>query len=334
MSASTVQVRIDDRIRLVAAALAATDFPETTQQLKRHHAHAHARATMKYLRDHNLTDHPAIQSMQTLLDKRAPVEALFTLVMHFSWPGLDVKALPRWVPDDWNKQLWSFYEDAKLQTFWDNAESAWNNAEKQAQRVFDDVEFKTFLEPFVGDIDEEFVFMPNICYPADNEIGIRVNNRLICITPPPLAWGESPPWPFDEESMRAQHTYRAALHQYARLLMLAYLRKHDDELDDIKEKELPLNERLKERYPTWEDQFIALFTTAAVAIYLEDHISKTEARGYVLMEKKVHNMTILPGAVSVLRRYLQEHGNKFDSLLDFLPVFPAQLRVARRIVTM
>jgi hypothetical protein len=334
MSASTVQVTIDDRIRLVAAALAATDFPDTSQQLKRHHAHAHARATVKYLRERKLTDHPAIQSMQSLLDKNAPVEALFTLVMHFSWPELDVQALPRWVPDNWNKQLWAFYNDADLKTHWENASVAWENAEKQAKRVFKDVEFRSFLEPFVSAIDEEFVFMPNISYPADNEIGIRVNNQLICIAPPPLAWGESPPWPFDEESLRAQHTYRAALSQYARLLMLAYLRKHSNELEDITDKELPLNDRMKEKYPTWEQQFIALFTTAAVAIYLEDHVSKTEARGYILMEKKVHNMTILPGAVSVMRRYLQEHGNKFDSLLDFLPVFPAQLRVARRIVTM
>jgi hypothetical protein len=87
-------------------------------------------------------------------------------------------------------------------------------------------------------------------------------------------------------------------------------------------------------YPSWEEQFIALFKSAVVAIYLEDFMNPTEARGYMLMEKKVHNMTILPGTISVLRRFLQEKGNRYETLADFLTVFPAQLRVAKRIITM
>jgi len=42
----------------------------------------------------------------------------------------------------------------------------------------------------------------------------------------------------------------------------------------------------------------------------------------------------LPGTVSVMRRYLQEvGGGKYRNLAEFLPVFPKQLRVARKIVT-
>jgi len=46
-------------------------------------------------------------------------------------------------------------------------------------------------------------------------------------------------------------------------------------------------------------------------------------------------MAMLPGTVSVMRRYLQEvgKGGKYNNLIEFLPYFPIQLRVAKKIVT-
>jgi len=34
----------------------------------------------------------------------------------------------------------------------------------------------------------------------------------------------------------------------------------------------------------------------------------------------------------VMRRYMQEVGNRYDNLSEFLPIFPSQLRVAKKIV--
>ncbi|PJF25297.1 MAG: hypothetical protein CUN53_13520, partial [Phototrophicales bacterium] len=90
-------------------------------------------------------------------------------------------------------------------------------------------------------------------------------------------------------------------------------------------------DHLRNRYPTWSDQFTALFVAGAAAIFLEDHVSKAEADAYVLMERKTNNLTVLPAVVTVLRRYLSEHqSGKFASFLDFLPVFPKQLKVTAR----
>lgn len=334
MVQTIVTIQIEDRIRLMSAALAATHYPQKAQDRKRHYVHAHARSTMKYMTDNQYDDHPAVKTLETLLDKGIPLEALFTLVMHFSWPGLQIAKLPAWVPDGWQAQLWDFYEKAKLSDYWQNERLAWENAQAQAEKVFTDVHFKDFLRPFFGrDITEDLIFSPNICYPADQDIGIRVENRLIALTPPPLAWGDSPPWPYDEETMQT-HSVRAALSEYARLLLRSYLLTQKERMEEITQKELPINDKLKERYPTWEDQFTMLFTSAIVAIYLEDYVSDLEAKSYMVMEKKARGMTILPGTVSVIRRYLQEHGNKYETLIDFLPVFPAQLRVAKRIVTL
>lgn len=331
---SSIPVTVDNRVRLISTALAATNFPEIAQSRKRHHAHAHARATTKYLQERSVSQHPAIQGLQGLLDQGAPLEALYTVAMQWTWPGLSSNGLPRWVPDGWNQQMWDFYQVAELEGWWDRHSASWDSAELQARNAMNAVGFKEFLEPFVGEIQDDFVFMPNICYPADEEVGIRVGATLLSIVPPPLAWGHSPPWPYDEESMRAQHTYRSALGQYARLLMLAYLRANPEPVAEAAEAQLPVSEQFKAMYPAWEEQFVALFVAAAVAIYLQDYVSKSEADSYMLMEKRVRKLAILPGAVSVFRRYLQERGNRYQTLAEFLSVFPKQLKVARRIMSL
>lgn len=328
---SDVSVRLDDQIRLMASMLSATDWPLKAQERKPHGTHAHSRATRKFLQEQ--MTHPAIQGLQTLLDQDAPIEAMFTLIMHFSWPGLEFANLPRWVPTDWDKHIRDFYEKARLSVWWAKEQEVWDRSLVEAGHVFHEVHFKDFLKPFLGEITEDFIFTPNIANPTDMEVGIRYGKDLICIAPPPLAWGDSPPWPYNEETM-VTHSYRVALTQYARILLLTYLRAHADKLQDAQKTELPVSDQFRVLHPTWEDQFITLFVAAAVAMYLEDYVSDSEAKAYLMMERRARGMTILPGTVSVLRRYLQELGNKYETLIDFLPIFPKQLRIAKKIVTL
>jgi len=325
-----VSVRLDDRIRLMSAILAATDWPDKAQERQPHGTHAHSRATRKYLDP--FKHHEAVQAMQSLLDEGAPLEAMFTFAVQMSWPRLDIAELPRWVPPHWNVQLRDFYEKANLAKWWKDEEIVWKNSITEAEKVFKSVAFKPFLRPFLGDITEKLVFIPNISYPTDQEIGVRHEQELWCIAPPRLAWGDSPPWPFDEDP---GHIYRSALSQYGRILMLAYLRANTNRIASVTETPLPVSDQFRAKYPTWQEQFTNLFVAASSALYLEKTISKAEANAYVLMERKTNGMVILPGMVSVLRRYQNEMaGGRYKDLLDFLPVFPKQLRVANRIVTL
>ncbi len=331
-SASDVSVRLEDRIRLMSAVLAATDWPDKVHERKPHGTHLHARATRKHLQA--FKTHEAVQAMQGLLDQGAPLEASFALAMHLSWPELEMEALPRWVPPGWNKQLRDFYEKANLAQWWQDENEPWQKAVKEAKHAFEHVALKAFLQHFLGDITEDFVFVPSISYPTDQEIGLRLGKEILVITPPPLAWGDSPPWPYDEESQLV-HSYRAALTQIGRLLLIATLRANAGKVAEATKSELPVGDQFKATHPTWEEQFTALFVAAAVALYLEDFVSTAEANAYVLMERKVRGMTILPGMISVLRRYLSELDNgRYTNLIDFLPVFPRQLRVAKKIVTL
>ena len=327
-----VIVRSDSRLRLMSALLAATDWPEKAQKRQPHGTHAHARATRKFLGEH--FQHPAVQSMQRLLDQGAPLEAMFTFALCLSWPALELEIdiLPGWVPPRWIMELRDFLKVTDLHEWWSREDHVWEKSCDEAGRMFQDVQFKPFLEPFVGQVNESLVFVPNISYPTDQEIGIRMGDELICLTAPRLAWGDSPPWPFDEDPA---HVYRAAVSQYGRLLLTAYLRRHHDKLTEAAQTPLPVGEQFSTMYTSWEEQFTALWIAAAVAIYLEDYVSQAEAKAYVLMARKAQGMTILPGTVSVLRRYLGERQTgRYANMMDFLPIFPKQLRVAKRIVTL
>jgi len=332
MSKSDVAVRLDHRLRFMSAVLAATNWPDESQHRQPHGTHAHARATRKYL--HEFAAHPAVQSMQGLLDQGAPLEAMLTFALCLNWPGLELEidVLPGWVPPRWIMELRDFKRETEIEAWWEHEESAWEKSQQEAERMFAEAAFKPFLEPFVGEVQEDLVFVPNISYPTDQEIGLRVDHELLCVTAPRLAWGDSPPWPFDEDPA---HVYRAALSQFGRLLLHRYLRKNTKRLAEATKTVLPVSDEFVGHYPTWEEQFVALWLAAAVAIYLEDYVSQAEAKAYVLMARKAQNMTILPGTISVLRRYLTEReAGRYQDMMDFLPIFPKQLRVAKRIVTL
>ncbi len=329
---SDVTVKLDDRVRLLSAVLAATNYPQEVQKAKPHGTHIHARATLKHVK--NFTDHPAVKSTQGLLEQNTPLEALFTLVMLMSeLPELKSPVKPSWMPDGYDAQLLDFYKTAKIADFWKTESHPWEKSLRESQKVFSDVTFKDFLTQFLPPITEDLVFIPNISYPSSVDLGLRVGNELVCIAPPPLAWGDSPPWPYDEPTMLT-HSYQVALNVFGRALLINYLRSDPDALAEISKDELPVADQFKAQHPTWEDQFTALFSMAAVAMYFETHVSEMDYKSYVLMQKKAYGMALLPGTVSVMRRYLKEVGNRYDNLIEFLPIFPKQLRVAQKIVTL
>lgn len=334
MSQSDVIVTLDDRVRLFSAVLSATDYPQKARERKMDRPHPHARATFRYMIENGYTDHPAVHGMQTLLDNGVSLEDLFSVAMRCDFADMKFRGImPPWLQASWLPTVADFYRTAKLQDLWANhtSEKAWEDALHQSTRIFSTIHFKTFLIPFFGTVTQQFVMMPNISYPAEVEVGIRTHDQIISIVPPPLAWGESNPWPFDEETNITQ-TYRAALAQYCRLLLEDYLRQNADKVAEASKKDLPVTEAIRAKYPSWVDQFTALFISGVVSIYLEDHFSKPEALAFELMERKVRGMTLLGATISVMRRYINEYGNRYQSLADFLTIFPTQLRVAKKIV--
>jgi hypothetical protein len=326
----SVEVLVDDRVRLMSALLAATSWPDDEQTRKPHGTHAHARGTRKLLQVYD--KHPAVLIMQALLDRGVPLSEIYGYVLGLSWPGLAGEQPPPWAPPTWPRHLLNLYEKSGLDQWWQDEADVWDKSTREAKKMFNGANLRTFMKPFVGDFEDALHFVPNVCYPSDTEIGISTTSGLYCVVPPRIAWGDNPPWPFDED---AAHVFRAVLMQFGRLLMGRYLEGCPEALKAAKKKKLPVARAFIKLYPTWEDQFLALFGAGLVAIYLEDAVSKQEAQAFVLMEKKAQGLEELPGVVSVLRRYLRGHeeGN-YSGFADYLPHFASHLRVAKTITSL
>ncbi len=330
-AASDVHVHIDDRARLMASVFALTRTTDEAHARRPHSAHAHARTTRKHLA--HLSPHPAVTELQTLLDRGAPLEAIFGYALRLK-PGFIIEAVPSWASPGWSAQLADFEAQANLAAWWanDHERGAWERSLSEAARSFVGVNVHRFLEPYIGETTMRFSFMPNILYPADHEVGVRVGDEIICIAPPRAAWGDSPPWPFDEDP---GHLFRASIGQYVRILLTDLFRTHADQLAAAEQTELPVSDAIRQKNPTWRDQLFALITSGMVGIYLEDHLSAAEAKAFTMMENKVHGLAVLPAVISVLRRYVEDHkAGKYATFADFLPLFPKQIRVAKRIYSL
>src|SRR5579864_7927409 len=103
MSKRNLVIRIDNRTRLMSAVLAATTYPDKSQERQKHGTPLHARGTRKLVLDYS--HHPAVQDLQFLLDKHISFGAIFGYAVRLSWPELTGDEVPRWVPPHWNEHL-------------------------------------------------------------------------------------------------------------------------------------------------------------------------------------------------------------------------------------
>jgi hypothetical protein len=323
----SVQIRIDNRTRLVSAALAATNYPDKSQERQKHGVTLHARGTRKWVSE--FTHHPAVSALQILLNQNVPLEPIFGYALRLSWPGLEIDDAPRWVPPRWHEQLRHFQEVTKLAEWWQNEDDQWQSSLRHLIEIFGKVDFYKFLMPFFGTMPEQLVFLPNLSYPTDHNVAVHVSGELAVIIPPRKAWGDSAPWPYDNDPV---YIYQEALRGYIKLLMSAELRSQPELIATLSERPLPVGEKFTTLHPKWTDQLTALFTAGAIACFLEDAIDARESKAFSHMMQKVEGLTLLPGVISLLKRYQDEkHGGKYSTFIEYLPVFVKQLRVARTI---
>ncbi|MFN8420377.1 MAG: hypothetical protein U0528_14225 [Anaerolineae bacterium] len=328
MQSSAIQVRLDDRARLLSAVLAATNYPDQAQGRKKHGTHLHARATRRHVSSYST--HPAASALQSLLDQGIPLAALYGYVLRLSSPGLQaIEETPRWVPAHWSDHLLDFQRVSELDSWWATAQENdhWQTALNHLQEIFREVKLQDVLEPFVGSVKETLVFMPSLSYPTDQNVGVRVGNELIVLIPPPIAWGDSAPWSYKDDPALA---FRAALTEYGAMLMNSYLSQHMETVSALSDKSLSVGDHYRQAHPMWQDQFLGLFTASITAMYLEQAISKLEARSYIQHMQRVEHLTVLPAAISVFQRYLNERSEgKYAEFIEFLPHVPKYLRVGK-----
>lgn len=315
---SDVQVRLDDRARLMGAVLAASEHPEQAQLRKKHAVHAHARALRKRVAP--LAAHPAVLALDALLAQGMPIESLFALAFTLHPATLRPAVPMAGLPPALGEGLPDFALQADLKAWWQEEAESWDRAAAESARALDGAVLGPFLDGFFGPTAAQLTLIPNIGYPADAEIALASGGELIAIVPPRSAWGDSPPWPFDEDPA---HVLRAAIIAFSRLRLADPLRT----LNEDSAGPLPLSETFRALYPAWTDQFAQVFSAGLVALYLEEHVSPQEAKAYLLLERRLYGLDVLPAAVAALRAYRSaQAGGSAAALAAFLPSLPGLLQ--------
>ena len=277
---SEVTVSIDNRVRLVAAVLAASRWPDHEQQLEPHAVHTHAKMTRQYVSD--FSNHPAVSTINDLLESEQLVMAdLFSAVLRSSWPLFEpLEPVPAVYQDGtFLTQLGDFYTDSAVAAFfWSDHNAVWEEAVKDLQNIFRDKSLPAFLGKLSGrPLSQTIAVVPNLAYPSLQPVAAPTKNTLYLILPPPRAYGESPPWPYHEDPgwILAQSCYALT-----EVLLAGPL----SELDETQQK---------------------LLRHAAVTLCLEETLNQQESQSYLVRSKKQYNLPDLPTAVENLKSHLE-----------------------------
>lgn len=302
MARAQIEIVVDDRVRLLSAALAATGWPLDEQAVHRHRAHLHARQTAEWVKPY--AHHPAVRQVEILLAQGIALDDLYRYALGLTVPGLEPPGAYPAAFDGWNAALLDFATVSDLPTWWAANDAAWQAAREQAEQVIGRTPVAALLDAFCGTVPERLCFMPNVSYPSEKQIGVLAGDTLLCVVPPPVAWGDNEPWPFDDDAV---YVLRCAFSEYARVLMTGYVRAAKTEAG---------------AQVVWDESLLRLFVAGAVAVFLEQAVSPRESGAYVLMERRVNGLTALPDVVEQLKLYLaaREAGH-CRHFLDYLPHF-------------
>ncbi|HRQ41438.1 MAG TPA: hypothetical protein PLD25_26255 [Chloroflexota bacterium] len=274
---TTIEVKIDDRARLVTAVLAASDWPDEEQKQLTHAVHPHAKQTRQFVQKYKY--HQAIRGVNEALLNGVTLEELFSTAVRCAWPTFEpAEPLPHLLKiERWARSLADFEHDTDIATtLWVQYQDVWQAAVDALQRIFADGRVASFLDRLTQMTNPQMVIMPNLVYPALTAVLATTQDTLYLLLPPPKAVGESPPWPYDEDPP----TVVTTVCQHLSIRLMA------------------------DRLAALERAQRELFRHAATTLCLETAFDEFEAQAYQLRIKKTGNLPTLPVVTDQLRRYL------------------------------
>lgn len=281
-----ITISLDDRVRLVTAVLAASQWPEREQQQTPHAVHPHSKQTAYYVEES--AEHTAVTSLNQGLAQGIPLSDYFAAALRCTWPDFTPQEAlpPRLADGTWVKSLADFYQQTNLGQFWQDEGEPWQVAYHDLIGIFQDSQLPAFLQKLCGDTLPNLVIVPTVVYPLLQPVLAKTAEADYMILPPAKAWGESAPWPFGEDPgwVIAQSCFHLVQHFLADTLA---------QMDETSR---------------------GLLTYGAVTLCLAEEFDEAEAMTYLVQKKKEQKLPTLPLAVETLRDYLAEPNDR--TLLD------------------
>ncbi len=279
---STFNVAIDERMRLVTAVLAASDWPDEEQKQQPHAVHSHAKQLRQFVQP--FRSHPAVNGVNEALLNGVELEELFSAALRSTWPDFaPTTELPHLLKiNEWVHSLADFARETSIMTlFWPKHTAVWQEALSDLKKILAGDRLLSILgQLHDGEIETAVTLMPNLVYPALTPVVATTDDALLLLLPPPKAVGESPPWPYDEGPGWVVATVCRQLIPYLLVTELAQMNRRE--------------------------QHLALHTAAAFC--LDQLMDESEAQAYLLRSKKAHDMLELPALFAKLQAEI-ESGN-------------------------
>jgi len=278
----TIEVRIDESLRLAGALLAASEWPDLEQKAKPYKPHRVAEAARKYFAPQRA--HPAVRGARILVGQGEGLRSFFGHVFNAEEAS------------EFSAHIADFKSKADPEPFWIETQSDWHEAESQARQVLEKSGLWQFLRDLFGPAPRNLVFVPNLLFPGQQTVTVSSANDLVVYAPPPKAWGTSPPWGYAE---RPDEVLATASEAFARFLFANKLPTDQPSFKSLEET----------------------FGLAAAVLFLREAEGEAASEQLMMMEKKTRRLGSLPAAVSALELILNDrrHG-KYGDLTDYLPL--------------
>lgn len=283
---SELTVRMDERVRLVTAVLAAGDWPQMEQAQERHAVHPHAKQTQHFVRP--FAEHVAVRQADQLLAAGVSLEALFSAARRCSWPDFDVVGSlpPGKNIDAWPAALAAFARDTGIVArHWQPHRAVWQEAVDDLSHIFAAGTLVSVLQRLrSAPIAQTLQVMPTLVVPMLTPVLATTASTCLLLLPPPKAVGESPPWPYREDP--AWVVTRVS-EQF-----VGYL--------------------LADEWATFSERERVVRLRAAVSVCLTELFDEMEGMAYLVRSKKAYNLPELPAAAERLTEQLQQSDAPVD----------------------
>jgi hypothetical protein len=276
----SIEVCLEDRLRLAGALLAAGEWPEVEQKLKPYKPHRVAESARKYFS--TARAHPAVLAAQALAGQGEGLGGLFT---HF---------LQGDAPESLAAELTGFATATEPEKFWAETEADWQAGVNEAHEVLARADLEQFLADLFGPLSLSLALMPNLLFPGQQCLALEAGSRLVIYAPPPLAWGASPPWRYNE---RPDEVLAMVSQTAARYFVEPHLPAGAEAL-----------------------------SLAAAVLFLRQAEGEAAGDQFMVIQKKTRGWRGLPGVVSTLEAVLAaRRAGQWPRWTDSLPELAAPL---------
>lgn len=286
-----IDVRPDDRLRLAGTLLAAGDWLDRENGAKAYKPHRVAEYAYKFFAPYRA--HPAVEGVQVLSSTQVGLKRLFQQAWTGKWAG----SLADWVSD--------FYDNVRPDRFWADTATDWEQAENDSREVLSKVSLVPFINDLFGPQTRQFVFVPNLLFPGLQTMAASSTKEVGLCSPPPKAWGTSPPWRYSE---RPDEVLAVASESYARFLF---------------EEGLPFEYYyLKPR--------AEIFALSAAVLFLRQTEGEAAGDQFMVMEKRTRGFTKLTSVVAMVETILESRRNgEFNNFAEYIPYIADTLMKAQ-----